>query len=245
MKVFLSLFTLPVLILGMSTTGFAAIEIDVMVSARSNIGFAGTSQADVLSTLPPTSMPGDPASSTNYYQDAHTAGTWPVFVDITGFGSDISISAVGLWYSNPGALPSGPDGFASVTSTDGIYDNFGISGLTANLNSLIGVFVDDSGPDAMSTPAWLTQGIDDMTMPLLNQAFVIGSLLEHLQVPVGATKLYLGLHENRQWSHNGGSVVATIQANTVPVPSSLVIWGVLSGCAAGFHFRNQRKNKQK
>jgi len=124
----------------------------------------------------------------------------------------ISISAEGTWGHVEG-MESSPEG-----RSDGFCDNTqdpyvnlgGISRVIAPLNTLIGVFLTDAAPDPAALPTSLTLGADDMTTPGLQQAFAIGSNLEYIHVPEGATRLFLGINDGYEWSNNVGSVNVTI-----------------------------------
>ena len=87
---------------------------------------------------------------------------------------------------------------------------------------LVGVFLSDDQPDSASTPPSLVIGLDNMTTPVLQQTFVIGSNLENITIPVGATRLFLGLHDTQEWWNNDGDMYVTI----VPEPATLFLLGL-------------------
>ena len=93
--------------------------------------------------------------------------------------------------------------------------------INADLNLLVGTFTDSTGPSLGSAPSRLEVGIDDMTMPGLNQAFGIGASLANIMIPIGATKLYFGLHNGFEWTNNVGSVSVEI---SVPEPFTIVVF---------------------
>jgi len=151
--------------------------------------------------------------------------TMPPYVDVTGFGGTIlSITAVGEWGHGPGLL-SGPDGYAGFDPTQQQYIDLGISPVNgAQLNALLGVFLTDAAPVAFSAPPGLIYGVSDMTSPLLHQTFVIGSNLENITIPGGATRLFLGLNNGYEWANNVGSVDVTV--TPIPAPGAILLGGI-------------------
>jgi hypothetical protein len=148
----------------------------------------------------------------------------PPFIDITSWesaGIKLSITATGSWGHHV-ALHSGPDGYESNYETHEEYDDLGISRVYAPLNSLVGVFLGDDSPDPAAMPASLTIGIDDMTTPVLQQTFVIGSILENITIPSGATRLFLGLNDAAEWWNNDGDMNVTV----TPEPATLLLLGL-------------------
>lgn len=150
----------------------------------------------------------------------------PTFIDVTSWqaaGVKLSITAIGVWGHSPRpSCHSGPDGYWWWLETDEEYDDLGISRIYAPLNSLVGVFLGDDLPDPAVTPATLTLDIDDMTTPALQQAFVIGSILENITIPSGATRLFLGLHDECEWWNNCGDMNVTV----TPEPTTLLLLGL-------------------
>ena len=152
-------------------------------------------------------------------------GTMPPWIDVTGIcGTISSITAVGEWGHGPGIL-SGPDGYAGFDLTHQTYIDLGISPvLNTPLNALMGVFLTDAAPVAFSAPASLTYGVSDMTTPLLQQTFVIGSNLENITIPAGATRLYFGLNNGYEWTNNVGELSVTI--STIPAPGAILLGSI-------------------
>jgi len=149
----------------------------------------------------------------------------PPFIDITSWetsGIKMSITATGLWGHHPVLFyHSGPDGY-SWTFIGEEYTKFGISRLYAPYNSLVGVFLSDEPPNPDATPPGLTAGVDNMTTPMLQQAFVIGSNLENITIPSGATRLFFGLQDTWQWWNNDGDMDVTI----IPEPGTILFVGL-------------------
>ena len=150
--------------------------------------------------------------------------TYPPYVDVTGLcGTISSITAVGEWGHGP--VLSGPDGYAGYDLTHQAYIDLGISPvLNTPLNALLGVFLTDAAPVALSAPAPLDYLTSDMTSPLLQQTFVIGSSLEDITIPAGATKLFFGLNNGYEWSNNVGELSVTV--STIPAPGAILLGSI-------------------
>ena len=155
--------------------------------------------------------------------DTTDAGTMPPWIDVTGLcGTITSITAVGEW-GHP-AL-SGPDGYAGYDPTHQEYIDLGISPvLNTPLNALVGVFLTDAAPVALSAPAPLDYLTSDMTSPLLQQTFVIGSNLENINIPAGATRLFFGLNNGYEWTNNVGELSVTV--STIPAPGAILLGSI-------------------
>ena len=209
-----------------------ATPIEVTVKGTSCIYFAGRTQGQ----LEAVSVTGDGS----YYVlgDIHDySKTAPIGIDVAALGSLISISATGKWGHWSGGQ-TGPDGYQDPDFSKKAYQLFGISSPKAKKNALVGVFL--SGvPDPAATPPSLIFGTDPMTTPLLNQTFVIGSSLDNIVIPDGATTLYFGLHNGYEWNNNVGEVSVTITPVPEPGTLSLLGLGVLS--FAGLSRRKRRQ----
>ncbi len=170
----------------------------------------------------PAATTGD---SPNYHLDQADIDTVPPWIDVSGYSAILSITAVGEW-GHPSL--SGPDGYAGFDPTHQEYIDLGISSaLNTPLNALVGVFLTDATPVALSAPASLTFGVSDMTTPLLQQAFVIGSSLDNITVPSGATRLFFGLNDGYEWNNNVGSVDVTV--SPIPAPGAILLGGIGAG----------------
>ncbi|MHC4521451.1 MAG: hypothetical protein ACYTAS_22900, partial [Planctomycetota bacterium] len=136
----------------------------------------------------------------------------PPSVPVCG-GGRLSISAGGLWSHTPWP-ETGPDGKVGNATTLQEYIALGgISDVLAPLNMLVGVFLTDDAPDPGATPPSLTLGMDTMTAPELQQTFAIGSELSDIEIPLGATRLFLGLKDGWEWSNNTGKVFVDVSLN--------------------------------
>lgn len=103
----------------------------------------------------------------------------------------------------------------------------GINATSAPLNSLVGIFLDNNVPTSGSTPAMLdfssvaSRDFSTLT-PGLKQVFFIGdgmnssNLLQEFKVPTGATRLYLGIMDEKGWWwDNTGYIETTTMNDTV------------------------------
>jgi len=110
----------------------------------------------------------------------------------------------------------GPDGnFNWITSSWAGSEN-GISDLTAPINCIVGVFLDDSSPVGQTPPTALdfsTTASRDFTesRPQLRQMFFIGDsqrdngTAQRFIVPPNATRLYICNWDSYEWNNNNGS----------------------------------------
>jgi len=205
------------------------------VIATSSIYFAGHSDAELA-----TIVAGSIYDSGDYFGDLADATTRPGFVNVTGLGPLLDISASGMWTHGPCCTETGPVGKGVAETTMDQYGIFGISLLTADLNMLIGVFLDDSAPVPGAEPAALsTEDGDDMRSPLLAQAFAIGAGLDNIMVPTGATRLFLGMHDGYEWTNNSGRVAVRVEPASVPEPRTVAILGLGLVGVAFFRRRKQ------
>ena len=210
------LFIIAALIL--TAAGPAMADITLNVSGKASPYFAGQTFGSIPSS-----------ADSGFNIDILDVGTMPPGIDITGFSGPISITATGTW-GHP-AL-SGPDGYAGWDPTHAAYIDLGISTVTgAPLNALAGVFLEPAVPVAGSAPLALLYGAD-MTSPLLQQTFIIGSSLSGINIPGGATRLFFGLNNGYGWYNNVGELSVTV----VPVPGAILL-GMLGLGVAGVKLR--------
>lgn len=122
-----------------------------------------------------------------------------------------------------------PDFF---TDADGQGDNtpshvlgsvHGLSNITAPINSLVGVFLDDTpfasrslAPQSLDFSTTESRNFKTLS-PQLGQIFFIGDgkdangLLQAFVVPVGTTRLYLAIMDQYEWANNQGQLSGNIQ----------------------------------
>lgn len=214
-----------------------AMSITTTVQATETVYFAGHTLGELQSIAAANGI--TDFNAFPFLGDPLNPNTLPDAIDISGLGSAISIAASGFWSHTP-VLDSGPEGKGIFALSQPEYEMFGVSLLGADLNMLTGVFLSDVPPTPGAAPAGLTLGVDDMRTPELNQAFAIGASLEHIVVPTGATRLYLGLHDGFEWTNNSGSVEALIVA--LPEPSTLSLFAFSAGAVSlGYGVRRRRK----
>jgi hypothetical protein len=203
---------------------------------------AATAGAQTV-TVPGTSNPklaGMPDGTTASAGDEAPAQS-PVLVGGLGLvaGSTLQFLQVsGLVDNCPsGCSQGGPDGNAIDNFVNGAEN--GISGMSAPLNALVGVFLCAAQPDGVSAPAALdfstaaSRSFASLA-PALQQVFFIGDGLtgtgsgavQGFQVPVGATRLYLATHDGYGWFNNSGNYTVTV---AVPVPANAAL--LLAGLA--------------
>jgi hypothetical protein len=200
----------------LTAAGPAMAGVTISVFGKACPYFAG----QTFGMIPPATTGDDPF----YHGDIFDPGTMPPWIDVSGFGGKIaSITATGTWGHDP-AWISGPDGHAGYDPTHQEYIDLGISPvLNTRLNTLIGVFLTDDVPLPFSAPSALTFG-DDMTNPLLQQTFAIGSNLVSITIPGGATRLFFGLNNGYEWTNNVGAVEVT--TTPIPAPGAILLGSI-------------------
>lgn len=184
----------------------------------------------VLGTSDPwlAGMPNGSTASSGSVAPAYS----PVLADVavTG-GQAYTFAATGS--AGHGGHPtqsSGPDGRLDplFILTHGAQN--GIGGVTARVNALFGVFLNDSQPNTTGAPPALnfsTAASMDFTSlsPQLKQPFFIGDgftssgVTQQFVAPAGATRLFLGVYDQFGYSNNVGSYSVTsaqVNPNTPP-----------------------------
>lgn len=160
---------------------------------------------------------------------SHGGGIAPVEISLTDLGRppSLMLRATGAITMCSSCGSNGPDGDGKTGNNPG-YN--GISGITnAPGRSLRAVFTSDSEPTNPAPPAldFARIGTNYITLaPALNQMFFIGNgwaepqaAAQVIQVPAGATRLYLGFVDGNGYSDtpdwyvdNSGSLAVTVSA---------------------------------
>ncbi|MBL9134831.1 MAG: hypothetical protein JNK85_03140 [Verrucomicrobiales bacterium] len=219
-----------------------------MTAASVVFGLASSARLQAETLIVPGSadpwLAGMPDGSTASWEDT-APGQSPVLYlinspQIVG----LSFSATGSTHHGPGILRDADgDPSMEVVSHSAGAEN-GISDVTSPISSLLGVFLDDTQPDQSSAPSALSfstaESPDYLVLsPGLKQVFFIGdgfnsaSQLQVVEVPPGATRLFLGTMDGYGWWNNVGELVVEvlpIVTDPVPVPEGTT---VLSGLALG------------
>lgn len=150
-------------------------------------------------------------------------------------GAVLTFSATGSVNYRPTPPPSDPpDGKASFIAN--FAGPYGMSALTAPIDSLVGVFLDNNPPNQgdpqgvnfdFSTPG----SRDFQTLaPQLKQVFFIGDgktsqgVVQHFLPPAGSTQLWLGVMDGAGWHNNTGSF--NVQIFKLPPPPPVTILDV-------------------
>lgn len=217
-------------------------ELDVNGGEAASIGglkFHDENEDAIYQTLVDVIVPGNSDPYLAGMPDGATASSGdvapdqsPVFVEdleivpgsILRFAAAGRVSFVGT--PNPDETP---DGKLSGGGAHRAGAENGISNITANYNSLLGVFLSDAQPDNNAAPAGLDfrgTGENYTTLaPELQQLFFIGDgvtddgTIQEITVPAGATRLFLGTMDGQGWFNNQGEFFVTIsgpQEQTIP-----------------------------
>ncbi|NEP56504.1 MAG: tandem-95 repeat protein, partial [Symploca sp. SIO2G7] len=141
--------------------------------------------------------------------------------------STLTFESIGGVNHHPGTSLKSPDGAGFTVHTAGVEN--GISNVISPLSSLIGVFLDAEQPDLFPSPELLDfsssgnvdNGINYSTLsPQLKQVFFIGDGQNNLgetqsvNVPEGATRLFLGTMDGGGWFNNEGSFEVVVTETT-------------------------------
>lgn len=163
-------------------------------------------------------LAGMPNGSSAKGDTAPIASPAPAGITLTP-GGKLHVAAAGSvnYVSSPGS--DGPDGIPSYYLTNDEAN--GISGITATVNCLLGVFLDANQPDTTPAPDAMAFStvpeLQYLTLhPGLKQIFFIGDGVtdqhedQEIVVPAGATRLYLGTLDGSGWFNNSGQFVVSI-----------------------------------
>ncbi len=188
----------------------AAVDLDQNVKSTGNPFLAGMPSGSVASLNNPHNNPDYAGNSSDSKQSPDEA-------DMTIVpGASLTFSAIsGSAGNDPSGSNYNPDGDTSNTGHNTNGSENGISDITAPINSLVGVFLDDTQPNLTSAPTSLdfsTSSSRDFTtlQPKLKQLFFIGdgknssNVQQNFVVPAGATRLFLVNWDYYEWNNNYG-----------------------------------------
>jgi hypothetical protein len=223
-------------------------------------------QLSVVKTVPGSSNPwlaGMPPGSTANGGDTAPAQS-PVLVDgaiNVSLGGTVTFTVTGEVSNTPTLQGLTPDGAGPVPHTAGAEN--GVANVTAPLNSLIGVFLDATQPSlagpapaglTFATPAELSYAA---LSPGLRQPFFIGDGLtgtgsgtqQAVNIPPGATRLYLGTMDGFGWFNNAGQFNVTVTQATAapsaplePIPLTIAPLAALALAVAGLVMLRRRRD---
>jgi uncharacterized delta-60 repeat protein len=199
-----------------------------VTTCRSTVTIRPPSSA-VTVTVPGTANPwlaGMPNGTQSEFGDYAPANS-PVLVNLNLTpGSWVQVSNITGTAAHWPPAPTGPEGclildpciFTNISHDIGA--EHGKSNLTAPINSLIGVFLDNNIPQNPA-PASLDfstmQSRDYLDLhPQLKQVFFIGDgktnggVQQKITVPPGATRLFLGIMDGIEWINNTGAFNVTV-----------------------------------
>ena len=192
-------------------------------------------------TVPATSDPwlaGMPNGATASNGDVAPTHS-PVLVPGMSGGTAVRFTVSGGAAYTPGATMPGPDGTANLATDHWAGAENGISNVYAPANALMGVFLGPDRPDLSPAPGALSFATADSRdyatlAPLLKQVFFIGDGLtstgasQHVIVPAGGTRLFLGPMDGEGWYNNIGGF--SVNVAVVPEPGA---WTIFLGAATG------------
>lgn len=143
-------------------------------------------------------------------------------------GSQLSFdSIVGSAKNGATQTMVGADGNANQIVSNFAGAELGKSNLTAPINAVVGVFLNDFNPTLLTTPPSLdfsTAASRNFTTlaPKIGQVFFIGDgrdasgNIQKFTIPDGATRLYLGTMDGYEWNNNSGSYTVTVYQEGTP-----------------------------
>lgn len=126
-------------------------------------------------------------------------------------------------YDNKPEVFTDADGQADNSPSHKLGSVHGLSDITAPINSLVAVFLDDTpfasrsaAPPALNFSTAESRNFKTLT-PKIGQIFFIGDgkdengVLQAFVVPAGTTRLYLAIMDQYEWANNQGQLSGNIQ----------------------------------
>jgi Flp pilus assembly protein TadG len=181
------------------------------VSAKDNPFLSGMPSGSVASNPNPHNNPDyAPADSPVQANISINPGSTLTFDGVNGGANNFSSTTLYDADGNTGWICNNSNGPEN-----------GISDMSAPINCLVGVFMDNSQPSTSSPPASLdfstATARDFSTLkPALKQIFFIGDgrrstgEVQNFVVPTGATRLFIGTWDAYEWNNNVGSFNLTV-----------------------------------
>ena len=198
---------------GGTLTALQACSQKYSVPGTANPYLAGVADGTTLTYLLGTN---DPQTPTDAAPAASPVLVTPIGKCITA-GNSLYFTVSGDISFSQTAPRTNANGSLSTVLSHQKGAQLGKSGITAPLNSLLGVFLADGDPTPATAPAALdfsTQAARDYTSlaPLVGQVFFIGTgktasgAYHQIIVPQGATRLYFAVMDTYQWNNNLGAL---------------------------------------
>jgi len=234
-----SLISVGLLVLSASAYG----SIIVSIPATGNPWLAGMPDGSTSGTTYPIPYDSAPANSPAQYPATINGG------DVFTFIATGAVSHGSTLQGAPLTGPAGaqvPDGYGleivSRMSPNSNGSENGIADITAPIDALIGVFLNNNEPSLSAPPPPLdftTSASRNFTTisPELSQPFFIGTgedsadILQQFVAPAGATRLFFGMMDQYNWSDNVGSFQITATdvtaiSGSLPEPGSLALLSI-------------------
>lgn len=186
------------------------LDVDQNVPGTANPFLAGMPKGAVASLNNPHNSPDFAGNSGNPKQS-------PLAVDMPLVEGDaLTFDSIdGVVRHDPNLADFSPDGELSDIGHNTNGSENGISDVTAPINALVGLFLDDTQPNSSGAPASLnftsesSRNFTELN-PKLKQIFFIGDgknsggARQQFIVPKGATRLYLATWDYYEWNNNSG-----------------------------------------
>lgn len=212
-------------VLGWHRTGLRCTAVAVLTQAEQSQGANVPATSDLwLAGMPPGSTASaDPWG--NYQDNTSNAAPYQATMIPVTPGTYLKFAYVNGHASNGPSITSvPPDGNTGYVLTHDAGAENGIANLTAPINCLIGLFLDNQRPDLTAAPAARDYSsstsrdqatYDDIQ---LKQPFFIGDGVtstgqsQMFLVPAGCTRLFLGTMDGHQWHNNNGNINCNVTA---------------------------------
>jgi hypothetical protein len=153
-------------------------------------------------------------------------------------GEFLSFQVTGGTAQDPWYPLRPPDGNGDWPTIHHAGADNGMSTIYAPMSSCIGVFLNEDQPDQSPAPPDLDFGTIESRnflslSPALKQVFFVGDgtttdgVLQKFEIPMGATRLYLGTMDSFEWTNNIGELDAQVTDPCGPTSIERVDWGMV------------------